>query len=64
MTSDEIIQSLKICGGRIGNCRGCCLNFKGEAPGCFDKLKILAAKELELLRAENKYLREDREHEQ
>lgn len=63
MTTDDIIRSLKTCGTRVGNCNGCALNFKNEAPGCFDKLKLLAAKELEILRAENGYLREGNENE-
>lgn len=58
MSTEEIISSLRACGGREVNCKGCfyAKTVRPEFPGCFDQLKLLAAKELEILAAENKIL--------
>ncbi len=57
MSSAEIIQSLKMCGGRVSGCRGCPLRGVRKIPDCYDHLKLMAAKEIEILISENNYLR-------
>lgn len=55
MKAEEIISCLRICGYRIFGCEGCTLARTGY-PMCFDRLKLMAAKELEILTAENNIL--------
>lgn len=57
MSVEDMISSLRACGGRARNCQGCIYRGQKQFPGCFDQLKMLAAKELEILAAENKVLR-------
>lgn len=56
MINDELIQSLKVCGGRVPHCEGCFFRFYKRFPSCYDELKLAAAKELEILTMENNVL--------
>lgn len=57
MKAEEIISCLRICGYRTFGCEGCTLTLARTGyPMCFDRLKLMAAKELEILTAENNIL--------
>lgn len=55
METKELVSCLRICGNRTFGCEGCTLARTGY-PMCFDRLKLMAAKELEILTAENNIL--------
>lgn len=55
METKELVSCLRICGNRTFGCEGCTLARTGY-PMCFDRLKLMAAKELEILTAENAIL--------
>ena len=63
MKAEEIISCLRICGYRTFGCEGCSLARTGY-PMCFDRLKLMAAKELEILTAENNILHGRRQHDE
>lgn len=56
MKNEELIRSLKVCGGRVPHCEGCVFRYHKTSSGCYDQLKLAAAKELEILAAENNIL--------
>lgn len=58
METEKIAESLRICGEKRGGCVGCAMREgKPTPPMCDERLKLLAAAEIETLVAENKYLR-------
>lgn len=56
MNTEDILKSLAVCGGKMKNCVGCAMDKKAF-PDCYDRLKLLAANEIAVLRSENEYLR-------
>lgn len=59
METKKIAESLRICGEKRGGCVGCAMREgKPTPPMCYERLKLLAATEIETLVAENKYLRD------
>ena len=64
MKNEELIRSLKVCGGRVPHCEGCVFRFHKASSGCYDQLKLVAAKELEILTAENNILHGRRQHDE
>lgn len=56
MRTEDILKSLAVCGGKTKNCVGCEIE-KETFPDCYDRLKLLAANEIAVLRSENEYLR-------
>lgn len=60
-TNDEIIRSLKTCGGLTPMCDGCIFKHKKNRGRCFDTLKLIAARAFEASVLENECLREDKD---
>lgn len=59
METKKIAESLRICGEKRAGCVGCAMREGTPTPPmCYERLKLLAAAEIETLAAENKYLRD------